>query len=288
MHAIGNEIAINFPDYKIVYVTSEKFTNDFINSVREKDMHAFRQLYRKADVLLVDDIQFFAKKEQTQEEFFHTFNELYNLNKQIVIASDRKPKDLLTLEERLKTRFEQGLVIDISVPSYETRVAILQNKAMLKGVTISEDIISYIADNIQTNIRELEGALTKIISISQISNSEITMELAERELKAFLEDDTRKKYSSQKIIEKVCSYYSITKDEIIGKSKIKNIAFARQVAMYLCKNMTRMNYGEIAKDFGGRDRTTALHNIEKIRVELKTNQLLQEEIEYIMKDIQEN
>ncbi len=288
MHAIGNEIAINFPDYKIVYVTSEKFTNDFINSVREKDMQAFRQLYRKADVLLVDDIQFFAKKEQTQEEFFHTFNELYNLNKQIVIASDRKPKDLLTLEERLKTRFEQGLVIDISVPSFETRVAILQNKAMLKGFDIDENIISYIADNIQTNIRELEGALTKIISISQISNSEITMELAERELKAFLEDDARKKYSSSKIIEKVCSYYTITKDEIIGKSKIKNIALARQVAMYLCKNMTRMNYGEIAKDFGGRDRTTALHNIEKIRVEMKTNSLLKEEVEYIMKDIQEN
>lgn len=288
MHAIGNEIAINFPDYKIVYVTSEKFTNDFINSVREKDMNSFRQLYRKADVLLIDDIQFFAKKEQTQEEFFHTFNELYNLNKQIVIASDRKPKDLITLEERLKTRFEQGLVIDISVPSYETRVAILQNKAMLKGVTISEEIISYIADNIQTNIRELEGALLKIISSSQIRNIDITMELAQNELKSFLEDDARRKFSSSKIIDKVCSYYSITKQDIIGKSKVKNIALARQVAMYLCKNMTKMNYGEIARDFGNRDRTTALHNVEKIRVEIKTNPLLKEEVEYIMKDIQEN
>lgn len=288
MHAIGNEIAINFPDYKIVYVTSEKFTNDFINSVREKDMQSFRELYRKADVLLIDDIQFFAKKEQTQEEFFHTFNELYNLNKQIVIASDRKPKDLITLEERLKTRFEQGLVIDISVPSYETRVAILQNKAMLKGVTIDEDIISYIADNIQTNIRELEGALLKIISSSQIRNIDITMELAQNELKSFLEDDARRKFSSSKIIDKVCSYYSITKQDIIGKSKVKNIALARQVAMYLCKNMTKMNYGEIARDFGNRDRTTALHNVEKIRVEVKTNPLLKEEVEYIMKDIQEN
>ena len=288
MHAIGNEIAINFPDYKIVYVTSEKFTNDFINSVREKDMQSFRQLYRKADVLLIDDIQFFAKKEQTQEEFFHTFNELYNLNKQIVIASDRKPKDLITLEERLKTRFEQGLVIDISVPSYETRVAILQNKAMLKGVTIDEEIISYIADNIQTNIRELEGALLKIISSSQIRNIDITMELAQNELKSFLEDDARRKFSSSKIIDKVCSYYSITKQDITGKSKVKNIALARQVAMYLCKNMTKMNYGEIARDFGNRDRTTALHNVEKIRVEVKTNPLLKEEVEYIMKDIQEN
>ena len=288
MHAIGNEIAINFPDYKIVYVTSEKFTNDFINSVREKDMQSFRQLYRKADVLLIDDIQFFAKKEQTQEEFFHTFNELYNLNKQIVIASDRKPKDLITLEERLKTRFEQGLVIDISVPSYETRVAILQNKAMLKGVTIDEAIISYIADNIQTNIRELEGALLKIISSSQIRNIDITMELAQNELKSFLEDDARRKFSSSKIIDKVCSYYSISKQDIIGKSKVKNIALARQVGMYLCKNMTKMNYGEIARDFGNRDRTTALHNVEKIRVEIKTNQLLKEEVEYIMKDIQEN
>ena len=288
MHAIGNEISINFPDYKIVYVTSEKFTNDFINSVREKDMQSFRQLYRKADVLLIDDIQFFAKKEQTQEEFFHTFNELYNLNKQIVIASDRKPKDLITLEERLKTRFEQGLVIDISVPSYETRVAILQNKAMLKGLTIDEAIISYIADNIQTNIRELEGALLKIISSSQIRNIDITMELAQNELKSFLEDDARRKFSSSKIIDKVCSYYSISKQDIIGKSKVKNIALARQVGMYLCKNMTKMNYGEIARDFGNRDRTTALHNVEKIRVEIKTNQLLKEEVEYIMKDIQEN
>ena len=288
LHAIGNEISINFPDYKIVYVTSEKFTNDFINSVREKDMQAFRQLYRKTDVLLIDDIQFFAKKEQTQEEFFHTFNELYNLNKQIVIASDRKPKDLLTLEDRLRTRFEQGLVIDISVPSFETRVAILQNKAMLKNFNISEDVLFYIADNIQTNIRELEGALIKIMSVAQLSDVEITMELAQRELKSFIESDAIKKFSSSKIIDKVCSYYSITKDEIIGKSKVKNIALARQVAMYLCKNMTKMNYGEIAADFGGRDRTTALHNIEKIRVDMKSNQLLKEEVQYIMKDIQEN
>ena len=288
LHAIGNEIAINFPDYKIVYVTSEKFTNDFINSVREKDTEAFRQLYRKTDVLLIDDIQFFAKKEQTQEEFFHTFNELYNLNKQIVIASDRKPKDLLTLEDRLKTRFEQGLVIDISVPSFETRVAILQNKAMLKNFNISEDILFYIADNIQTNIRELEGALIKIMSVAQLSDVEITMELAQRELKSFIESDTIKKFSSSKIIEKVCSYYSITKEEIIGKTKVKNIALARQVAMYLCKNMTKMNYGEIAADSGGGDRTTALHNIEKIIVDMKSNQLLKEEVDYIMKDIQEN
>lgn len=288
MHAIGNEIAINFPNYKIVYVTSEQFTNDFIKSVREKDTESFRKIYRTADVLLVDDVQFFAKKEQTQEEFFHTFNELYNLNKQIVLTSDRHPKNLITLEERLRTRFEQDLVMDISVPSYETRVAILQNKAMLRNFNLPEEIIFYIADNIQTNIRELEGALTRIMAVSQLSGIPITMQLAQRELKYFLEDDTRKKYSSTKIIEKVCSYYSISKDDIIGKSKIKNIALARQVAMYLCKNMTKMNYGEIAADFGGRDRTTALHNVEKIRVDLKTNQLLKEEVDYITKDIQEN
>lgn len=288
MHAIGNEIAINFPDYKIVYVTSEQFTNDFIKSVREKDTENFRMIYRTADVLLVDDVQFFAKKEQTQEEFFHTFNELYNLNKQIVLTSDRHPKNLITLEERLRTRFEQDLVMDISVPSYETRVAILQNKAMLRNFKLPEEVISYIADNIQTNIRELEGALTRIMAVSQLSSIPVSMQLAQRELKFFLEDDARKKYSSTKIIEKVCSYYSISKEDITGKSKVKNIALARQVAMYLCKNMTKMNYGEIAADFGGRDRTTALHNVEKIRVDIKTNQLLKEEVDYIMKDIQEN
>lgn len=288
MHAIGNEIAINFPDYKIVYVTSEQFTNDFIKSVREKDTENFREIYRKADVLLVDDVQFFAKKEQTQEEFFHTFNELYNLNKQIVLTSDRHPKNLITLEERLRTRFEQDLVMDISVPSYETRVAILQNKAMIRHFNVPEEIIFYIADNIETNIRELEGALTRVMSISQLSGMPVTMELAKKELQYFLEDDSRRKYSSAKIIEKVCSYYSISKDDIIGKSKVKNIALARQIAMYLCKNMTKMNYGEIAADFGGRDRTTALHNVEKIRVDIKTNQFLKEDIDYIMKDIQEN
>lgn len=288
LHAIGNEISINFPDYKIMYIAGEQFTNDFIEAVRAKTTETFRQIYRNVDVLLLDDVQFFAKKEQTQEEFFHTFNVLYNMNKQIVIASDRKPKDLTVLEDRLTTRFEQGLIIDISVPSYETRVAILQNKALSKGVRIDEEILYYIADNIKTNIRELEGALLRIISYSQISNVDITMDLAKRELRSFLDEEDKRKFSSSKIIEKICSYYTVTKEDLIGKSKTKNIIIPRQVAMYLCKDMTKMNYGEIARDFGNRDRTTVLHNVEKIRVAIRTDKNLLKDVEFIKKDIKEN
>ncbi len=286
MHAIGNRIKQNHPDYNVVYVTSECFTNDFIASVREGKMVEFRKKYRPADVLLVDDVQFMENKEGTQEEFFHTFNDLYSLNKQIVLTSDRKPNDLITLEERLRTRFSQGLTIDITFPNYETRMAILQKKAEFHNVEISEDILSYIAERIKSNIRELEGALLKIISYSEISKEEITLDFAKQTLKSLLPEDGVVKITPDKIMDKVAVFYNISKEDLIGIVRTKNIALPRQVAMYLCKKLTDMNFGMIGKTFGNKDRTTVMHNVNKIENEINTNDSLKSDINCILKDLE--
>ena len=282
MHAIGNSIKKNFPEKKVVYVTSEKFMNDFIDNILNKTPKNFREVYREADVLLIDDIQFLEKKESTQDELFHTFNELYSNNKQIVITSDRTPKQLVKLEERLITRFEWGLTIDITAPSYETRVAILKKKAQLKDIYIEESVFEYIADCIQSNVRELEGALLKIISYAQIKQRRIDKSFAEECIKSL---NTNGKISVEKIIDKVCAYYEITKEDIVGKTKTKNFTLPRQVAMYLCNVLTELNYGAIAKNFGNRDRTTVMHNVEKIKDEIKNNEILNTDIECILKDL---
>ncbi len=281
MHAIGNSVKKNFPDKKVIYVTSEQFTNDFIDSVRKKTPKNFRQVYRCADVLLIDDIQFLEKKESTQDELFHTFNELYNMNKQIVLTSDRIPEKLITLEDRLKTRFKSGPVIDISAPSFETRVAILKNKSEQKNIHIGEDVFEYIADCIQSNVRELEGALLKLISYSQIKEREIDLPFAKECLQSYKSG----RISVEKIIDKVCVYYDITKEEIISKNKTKSLTLPRQVAMYLCNILTELNYGAIAKNFGNRDRTTVLHNVEKIKDAVKTDAVLSSDVECILKDL---
>ena len=286
MHAMGNRIKENHPNYNIIYVTSEYFTNEFITSLKEFTTAEFRKKYRAADVLLVDDVQFLETKEATQEEFFHTFNDLYSLNKQIVLTSDRKPSDLTVLEERLRTRFSQGLTIDITIPNYETRVAILQKKAELHNVVISEEVLGYIANRIKSNIRELEGALLKIISMSEISKCEINIQLAEDVLKSILPEDGIVKITPDKIMDKVAIYYKVTKNDLKGKSKTKNISVPRQVAMYLCKKFTDMNYGMIGNVFGGKDRTTVLHNVNKIEKEIITNEALKSDINYIIKDLE--
>lgn len=286
MHAMGNRIKENHPNYNIIYVTSEYFTNEFITSLKEFTTAEFRKKYRAADVLLVDDVQFLETKEATQEEFFHTFNDLYSLNKQIVLTSDRKPSDLTVLEERLRTRFSQGLTIDITIPNYETRVAILQKKAELHNVVISEEVLGYIANRIKSNIRELEGALLKIISMSEISKCEINIQLAEDVLKSILPEDGIVKITPDKIMDKVAIYYKVTKNDLKGKSKTKNISVPRQVAMYLCKKFTDMNYGMIGNVFGGKDRTTVLHNVNKIEKEITTNEALKSDINYIIKDLE--
>ncbi len=286
MHAMGNRIKENHPEFNIIYVTSEFFTNEFITSLKEFTTAEFRKKYRAADVLLVDDVQFLETKEATQEEFFHTFNDLYSLNKQIVLTSDRKPSDLTVLEERLRTRFSQGLTIDITIPNYETRVAILQKKAEVHNIKIDEEILGYIADRIKSNIRELEGALLKVISMSEMAHKKIDIELTEEVLKSILPKDGIVKITPNKIMDKVSVFYNITKDDLKGKIKTKNISVPRQIAMYLCKQLTDMNYGAIGNAFGGKDRTTVLHNVNKIEKEIKTNEALKSDINYIIKDLE--
>lgn len=287
MQAIGNEISKNSPELKVVYVTSERFTNDMINTLRDRDsdMKSFRSKYREVDVLLIDDVQFIEGKEGTQEEFFHTFNDLYQNNKQIVLTSDRKPKDLITLEERLRTRFEWGFTIDISIPDYETRMAILKKKAESQNTYIPEEVLSYIAERIDSNIRELEGALLKIISFAGISHKPIDIPLAEEALRSILPDEGIIKITPQKIIERVATFYNITTDDIIGQSKMKNIVMPRQIAMYLCKTMTDMNFVMIAKALGNRDRTTVMHGVDKIMILLEKDPTLKSDIDYIIKDL---
>ena len=287
MQAIGNEISKNSPGLKVVYVTSERFTNDMINTLRDRDsdMKSFRSKYREVDVLLIDDVQFIEGKEGTQEEFFHTFNDLYQNNKQIVLTSDRKPKDLITLEERLRTRFEWGFTIDISIPDYETRMAILKKKAESQNSYIPEDVLSYIAERIDSNIRELEGALLKIISFAGISHKLIDIALAEEALRSILPDEGIIKITPQKVIERVATFYNITVEDIIGQSKMKNIVMPRQIAMYLCKTMTDMNFVMIAKALGNRDRTTVMHGVDKIMILLEKDPALKSDVDYIVKDL---
>ena len=285
MQAIGNEILKNSPEKKVVYVTSERFTNEMIESLHIKDMGTFRQLYRNVDVLLIDDIQFIENKQGTQEEFFHTFNDLYLNNKQIVLTSDRKPKDLVTIEERLKTRFEWGLNIDITSPDYETRVAILKKKAEAQNSYISEEVLSYIAERIDSNVRELEGALLQIISYAGIKHVPITIETAEAAIRSIIPDDGIIKITPGKIIDSVSSYYNISSEEILGKSKQKNIALPRQIVMYLCKTLTNMNFVMIAKALGNKDRTTIMYGVDKIMELIKTDSILKADIDAITKDI---
>ena len=234
---------------------------------------------------MIDDIQFIENKQGIQEEFFHTFNDLYLNNKQIVLTSDRKPKDLVTIEERLKTRFEWGLNIDITSPDYETRVAILKKKAETQNTYISDEVLSYIAERIDSNVRELEGALLQIISYAGIKHVPVTIETAEVAIRSIIPDDGIIKITPQKIIDSVSSYYNISSEEIIGKSKQKNIALPRQIAMYLCKTLTNMNFVMIAKALGNKDRTTIMYGVDKIMESIKTDAILKADIEAITKDI---
>lgn len=286
MYAIGNRIQENNPSANVIYVTSEFFTNEFIKSVREAKGEEFRKKYRSADVFLVDDVQFLANKEATQEEFFHTFNDLYSMNKQIVLTSDRKPGELITLEERLRTRFSQGLVIDITIPNYETRVAILQKKAFLHHKNIDVEVLGYVAEKIKSNIRELEGILLKMISIAEISHKPIDKALVDYVLKSFLPKDGIVKITPDKIMDKVSVFYNITRDDLTGKLRTNSVALPRQVAMYLCHKLTDMNFTMIGKAFGNKDRTTVMHNVKKIEKDINLNEALKSDINYIIKDLQ--
>lgn len=285
MCAIGNKIKKEHPEYKVVYIPTENFTNEFVDCIKNYKMEEFRKKYRTADVLLVDDVQFLQNREGFQEEFFHTFNDLHSLNKQIVLTSDRKPSELVTLEERLRTRFSQGLQIDITVPNYETRLAILRKKAELNKYDISSDILEYIADRIKSNVRELEGALLKVISIAQLSYRKVDIELTKFAIESILPKDGIVKITPDKIMDKVSTFYNVTKEELIGKSRVKTLVVPRQVAMYLCSKLTDMNAGMIGTTFE-KDRTTVLHSVEKVEKDLESDSVLKTNIDYIIKDLQ--
>ena len=271
MHAVGNSILRKNKNYNILYVTSEKFTNQLINSIKDNSNEQFRNKYRNIDVLLIDDIQFIAGKERVQEEFFHTFNALHESGKQIILSSDRPPKDIQLLEDRLKSRFEWGLIADISNPDYETRLAILRKKAQIDNIIIDDEILSNIATKIDTNIRELEGALNKLIAKASLTNSPITVEMAERAINDIIAQQ-EKVFSAEFVQETVAKYFNIDAKDLRGSKRSNDVAFPRQIAMYLCRNVAQMSLPQIGKDFGKRDHTTVMHACTKIEQEIKENQ----------------
>lgn len=289
MHSIAHFILKNNPDAKILYVTSEKFTNELIDAIRNKNNIStteFREKYRNNDVLLIDDIQFIIGKESTQEEFFHTFNTLYESKKQIIISSDKPPKDIETLEERLRSRFEWGLTVDIQSPDYETRMAILRKKEEMEGYNIDNEVIKYIATNIKSNIRELEGALTKIVALSKLDhNKEINIALAEEALKDIISPNAERKITPDLIIQVVADHFGITPLDIASQKRNKEVVYPRQIVMYLCQNMTDASLQEIGKYLGGRDHTTIIHGREKISGDLKNNENLANTIEILKKKL---
>ena len=268
MHAIGNRILQNNKRSNILYITSEKFTNQLINAIKDNKNEIFRNKYRNIDVLLIDDIQFIAGKERVQEEFFHTFNTLHENGKQIIISSDKPPRDIQFLEDRLKSRFEWGLLADISCPDYETRLAILRKKAQDENIVIEDSILSNIANKIDSNIRELEGVFNKIVARASLIHSPITIELAENIITEF-KSESEKVISCDFIKETVSKYFSIDKDDLAGNKRSNDVAFPRQIAMYLCREVANMSFPKIGEDFGGRDHSTVMHAYRKIAKEVK-------------------
>lgn len=283
MNAIGHFVLKHYSALKVVYLSAEKFTNDFINSIRDNRTGEFRNKYRNIDVLLIDDIQFLAGKESTQEEFFHTFNALHENSKQIIISSDRQPKEIPTLEDRLRSRFEWGLITDIQPPDLETRAAILRKKAVLEKINISNDDIQLIANRITTNIRELEGALIRIKAYASITNQEINDTLVEQALKDLLPNSTDQKITIEKIQKVVADYFNMRPDDMKAKKRTKAIAHPRQIAMYLCRELTDLSLPKIGEEFGGRDHTTVMHAQEKISKDIAENQNILHQVETIKK-----
>ena len=265
LHAIGAYAKELYPNVRVRYVSSEEFTNDFINSIRDDKSNNFQKRYRDLDILLVDDIQFLENKERTQEEFFHTFNTLYNANKQIVISSDRPPKQLTTLEDRLRSRFEWGLITDIQPPELETRIAILRKKAAQERLNAPDDVLEYIASKIFTNIRELEGALIRVTAFASLNRQPVDMTLAEIVLKDLIPTDVTPSITAATIMAQTAAYFSLSVDDLCGTSRSRVLVNARQIAMYLCRELTELSLPKIGQTFGGRDHTTVMHADRKIR-----------------------
>ena len=288
MHSIAHYIIEHDENSKVLYVTSEEFTNELIETIRNGNnsaMSKFREKYRNIDVLLVDDIQFIIGKESTQEEFFHTFNSLHSAKKQIIISSDKPPKDMEILEERFRSRFEWGLIADITLPDYETRMAILHKNEEMNGYSISEDVIKYIATNIKSNIRELEGAFNKVMAGAKLEKKEVTLELAEQALKDIISPDEKKIITPDYIISVVADHYGVTPADLSGDKRNSKIVMPRQVSMYLCREIISTPLKNIGKALGNRDHTTVMHGIEKIENELQTDDNLKNTIDILKKKI---
>jgi chromosomal replication initiator protein len=285
MHAIGHYISKQNKKAKVVYISSETFTNELINSIRDDRNNEFRGKYRNVDVLLIDDIQFIAGKESTQEEFFHTFNSLYDANKQIIISSDRPPKEIRTLEDRLRSRFEQGLIADIQAPDLETRIAILKKKARSENLSISDNVMLLIAKKIHSNIRELEGALIRIVAYSSLTNGEINEDLTNEALKDIISNSKPKLVTPAAIKDVVGQYYSIKLEDFNAKKRNKSIVLPRQIAMFLCRELTDLSLPRIGEEFG-RDHTTIMHAYEKISNDMKIDSQLKSVLEELKSKIE--
>ena len=288
MHSIAHFILEHDENSRVLYVTSEEFTNELIETIRNGNntaMSKFREKYRNIDVLLVDDIQFIIGKESTQEEFFHTFNSLHSAKKQIIISSDKPPKDMEILEERFRSRFEWGLIADITLPDYETRMAILHKNEEMNGYNISEDVIKYIATNIKSNIRELEGAFNKVMAGAKLEKKEVTLELAEQALKDIISPDEKKVITPEYIISVVAEHYGVTPADLSGNKRNSKIVMPRQVSMYLCREIISTPLKNIGKALGNRDHTTVMHGIEKIENELQNDDNLKNTIDILKKKI---
>ncbi|WP_075442845.1 chromosomal replication initiator protein DnaA [Selenomonas ruminantium] len=287
MHAIGNRVLQNHPEMRVLYVSSEQFTNEIIRSIQEGTAEKFRQKYRNIDVLLVDDVQFLSGKTSTQEEFFHTFNTLHDAQKQIILSSDRPPREVERLEDRLRSRFEWGLITDIQAPDLETRIAILKNKAQLDHFSVPNDVMVYIASRIDSNIRELEGALTRVVAYASLIKRPVTTDLVAEALKDVFPNNKTKEVTMEVIQEIVASYFKIKIDDLHAKKRTRSIAYPRQIAMYLCRELTDTSLPQIGNFFGGRDHTTVLHACDKINKEKESDKklgsILTELIERIQK-----
>lgn len=280
IQAIGNEVLRQNPALKVRYVPSEKYMGEIVDALKNQEMHKLKEKYRTVDLLIMDDIQFIARTEKMQEEFFHTFNALYERNKQIIISSDRPPQAISTLEARLKSRFEGGMIADVGLPDFETRLTILKTKVEQKRVVVPEDVLVFIAENIKNNIRELEGALNRIVMATKLSNKPLDVEAAKRAISDHL--SAPKKYiSAKKIIKAVSEFYDIEERDLVTRSRKKDFVRPRQIAMYLMRHELESSYPSIGDKFGGRDHTTAIHSCEKIDKELRTNHDLQEEIQAV-------
>jgi len=285
MHAIGHYVLNQNPSLKVLYVSSEKFTNELINALKDGRNEEFRNKYRSVDLMLIDDIQFIGGKERTEEEFFHTFNALYEANKQIIISSDKPPKEIKTLEERLRSRFEWGLIADIQPPDLETRIAILRKKAQLENLIVPNEVMVFIADKIASNIRELEGALNRVIAYSSLTKNEISTDLSAEALKDILSTNKARTINGKTIQEAVARYFDMKPEDFKSKRRTRDITYPRQIAMYLCRDLTDMSLPKIGEEFGGRDHTTVIHAFEKIQEDIDTNPETRRAIEELKRNL---